>query len=166
MLKKERKFEYGVPQIYSYTLKKDEDIWTLVAKTSLTIDTIATLNRIDFIGMLKDGSTVYLSDTLGLFIDSSKHDRVEIADRYSIDVEEILLVEDPLNPQQTLLFAPEVKLSFLERTYLTGVVFYAPLMGVETSKYGRRVDPFVNEMAFHGGVDIAAQEGKNVHAAR
>jgi murein DD-endopeptidase MepM/ murein hydrolase activator NlpD len=39
-------------------------------------------------------------------------------------------------------------------------------MGVETSQYGRRIDPFINEEAFHSGVDIAADRGRKVHAAR
>ncbi len=166
ILKKIRKEKYSVPRIFRYTLKKGEDIWTLIAKTSLNIDTIATLNRLDFIGMLREGSEVYLSDTLGIFLPRDKHDELEIIDKYPVREEEILSVSDPLNSEDTLFFVPEVQLSFLERTYITGVVFYAPLMGIETSKFGPRVDPFINELAFHGGVDITADEGKNVHAAR
>jgi murein DD-endopeptidase MepM/ murein hydrolase activator NlpD len=39
-------------------------------------------------------------------------------------------------------------------------------MGIETSKYGKRIDPFINEEAFHSGIDIASVEGKNVHSSR
>ncbi len=166
LLKNERLEIYETPNIYSYTLKRGEDIWTLIARTSLTIGTIATLNRIDFIGMLRQGGTVYLPDTIGLFFSAEEHDTLTLAERYALPEENILEVQNPLDQMQTLFFLPEVQLSFLERTYLTGVVFYAPLMGVETSKFGQRVDPFINEEAFHSGIDIATNEGKRVHAAR
>jgi len=166
IIKQEKKDEYSPPRIFKYTLKKGEDIWTIVAKTSLNIDTIATLNQIDFIGMIGEESVIYFPDTLGVFFDTNTTDKKEIAEIYSIKEKDIQLVEDPLDSQHSLFFAPEITLSFLERTYLTGVVFYAPLMGVETSKFGPRVDPFINKMTFHGGIDIAAAEGKNVHTAR
>jgi len=166
LLKHERKDTYNPPVLYQYMLKRGEDIWTLIAKTSLNVDTISTLNHIDFIGMIREEGTAYLPDTLGLFFEEEKNSIQDIAQKYKIPETDIQRVTDPLNPEKMLLFAPEVTLSFLERTYLTGVVFYAPLMGIETSKFGPRIDPFVNERAFHGGVDIAAQEGKNVHSAR
>jgi len=166
LLKQERKDIYSPPVLYRYTLKRGEDIWTLIAKTSLNVDTISTLNHIDFIGMIQEESIAYLPDTLGLFFEEEKTSISDIMQKYKISETDIQRVADPLNPEKSLLFAPEVTLSFLERTYLTGVVFYAPLMGIETSKFGPRIDPFVNERTFHGGVDIAAEEGKNVHSAR
>jgi murein DD-endopeptidase MepM/ murein hydrolase activator NlpD len=166
ILKKERSEVYNPPHLYSYTLKRGEDIWTLVARTSLTIDTIATLNDADFTGEIREGSLVYLPDTIGIFLHAGEHETTDIASKYAIPEHDILEVQNPRNVQSTLLFLPEVQLSFVERTYLTGVVFYSPLMGIETSRFGRRFDPFINEEAFHGGVDIAAEEGKKVHAAR
>ena len=170
LLKKERPEAYEIPDIYSYTLKEGEDIWTLIAKTSLTIDTIATLNRIDFIGMLKQDTTVFLPDTIGIFFEAEGqnkgYDTLTLSDKYNLPEKHILEVADPQGQARTLLFLPEVQLSFLERTYLTGVVFYSPLMGIETSKYGKRVDPFINEEAFHSGIDIVSVEGKKVHSAR
>jgi murein DD-endopeptidase MepM/ murein hydrolase activator NlpD len=170
LLKKERSESYEIPDIYSYRLKEGEDIWTLIAKTSLTIDTIATLNRVDFIGMLKQDTVVFLPDTLGIFFEAEQeqpgYDTLMLSEAYDIPEEHILEVGDPVDENRTLFFLPEARLSFLERTYLTGVVFYAPLMGIETSKYGKRIDPFINEEAFHSGVDLASVEGKNVHAAR
>jgi murein DD-endopeptidase MepM/ murein hydrolase activator NlpD len=166
VLKQERYPSYEQPQVYSYTLKRGEDIWTIVAKTSLTIDTISTLNRIYFIGELKEGSLVYLPDTIGIFFQSGEHEIMDLVQKYAVEEDDILEVPDPRDPPNTLLFLAEAQLSFVERTYLTGVVFYAPLMGIETSRFGRRFDPFINEEAFHGGIDIATDEGKKVHAAR
>jgi murein DD-endopeptidase MepM/ murein hydrolase activator NlpD len=170
LLKKERPASYMVPDIYSYTLKEGEDIWTLIAKTSLTIDAIATLNRIDFIGMLRQDVTVFLPDTIGIFFDAERqaeqNNTLMLAEKYAISEGDILKVTDPQDQNRTFLFLPEVQLSFLERTYLTGVVFYSPLMGIETSKFGKRADPLINEEAFHSGIDITSEEGKKVHAAR
>jgi murein DD-endopeptidase MepM/ murein hydrolase activator NlpD len=170
LLKKERPATYVVPDMYSYTLKEGEDIWTLIAKTSLTIDAIATLNSIDFIGMLRQDITVFLPDTIGIFFDAERqteqNNTLKLAEKYAISEGDILKVTDPQDQNRTLLFLPETQLSFLERTYLTGVVFYSPLMGIETSKFGKRADPFINEEAFHSGIDIASEEGKKVHAAR
>ncbi len=166
MLQHKRLETYKPPNIYSYTLKPYEDIWTVIAKTSLNIDTIATLNNIDFIGMVKEGKTIFLPDTLGLFFDTKKVTKEELAEKYRVETKNILIIDNPLNKNGKLYFVPEVELSFLERTYLTGVVFHSPLMGIETSKFGKRIDPFINEVAFHGGVDVAAEEGKSVRAAR
>ncbi len=161
-----RKERYDSPSIFRYLLKAREDIWTIIAKTSLNIDTIATLNRIDFIGMIKEEIAIYLPDTLGIFIEFTEDGKKEIVQRFKIEEDDILTIKDPIKEEASLYFLPEVELTFLERIYLTGVVFHAPLMGIETSKFGMRQDPFINEMAFHGGVDIAAKEGKIVRASR
>jgi murein DD-endopeptidase MepM/ murein hydrolase activator NlpD len=166
MIRKERADEYTSPQLYRYVMKPREDIWTIIAKTSLTIDSIATLNRIDFIGMIREEMEVFLPDTLGLFFETSRYEKETLALRYEMSHEDILLVDDPLDPSRSLYFLPEKKLSFLERTYLMGVVFHAPIVGIRTSGYGERLDPFVNDLTFHGGVDIATDEGKTVHASR
>jgi murein DD-endopeptidase MepM/ murein hydrolase activator NlpD len=190
MLKKTRLASYEAPVIRSYTVKPREDIWNIIAKTSLNIDSIATLNRFDFIGMVRQDVTVYLPGTLGLFFEAeglegegilqartaAARDAVgtaapvppetALARRYGVRPEEVLTVSDPVKPGGLLYFVPEVELHFLERSYLTGVVFRSPLVGMQTSGYGTRVDPFVNETAFHGGVDIAASEGKTVRASR
>jgi murein DD-endopeptidase MepM/ murein hydrolase activator NlpD len=172
MLKKTRKESYGAPAIYAYTVKPYEDIWNIIAKTSLNIDSIATLNRIDFIGMVRQGATVYLPDTLGLFVETTGVEaegveaKAELARRYGVRPDEILTMEDPVKPGGALHFVPEAVLAFLERSYLSGVVFRSPIVGMQTSGYGTRVDPFVNETAFHGGVDIASSEGKTVRASR
>jgi murein DD-endopeptidase MepM/ murein hydrolase activator NlpD len=184
LIRGEREEHYQPPRIFSYTMKVREDIWTLIAKTSLNIDTIATLNRIDFIGMIKEEKTVYLPDLLGIFIEVGTESLENVALKYKIGEDEVLTVEDPLRDENPLrdqdpprdesplgdggelYFVPEKTLSFLERVYLTGVVFHAPLMGSESSRYGTRVDPFINEKTFHGGIDIAAEEGKLVRASR
>lgn len=166
MIKGRRMEEYSNPIFYTYSVGAHEDIWTIIAKTSLNIDTIATLNRLDFIGLVEEGKEVYLPDTLGLFFSEERYDKQELAQLYSIDEEGILSVADPLENTKSLYFLPEIELSFLERTFLTGVVFHAPILGVQTSGYGNRIDPFVNEMTFHGGIDIATKEGKIVRASR
>jgi murein DD-endopeptidase MepM/ murein hydrolase activator NlpD len=166
MLREQRLEEYPPPGLFSYTLEQGEDIWTIIAKTSLNIESITTLNRYDFIGMAAEGKVVFLPDTLGIFFDSAEHDREELSLRFSIEPEHILLVPDPLRDGESLHFLPEVQLPFLERSYLMGVVFHAPLVGVRTSGYGKRIDPFVNTETFHGGVDIASKEGKFVRASR
>lgn len=166
MLRKQRADEYLSPNMYRYVMKPGEDIWTIIAKTSLTIDTIATLNRLDFIGMIREGREVFLPDTLGIFFDTARYDRNTLAMRYEISAENILLADDPLDPSRSLYFIPEKTLPFLERSYLMGVVFHAPLVGIRTSGYGERLDPFINDLTFHGGVDIATDEGKTVRASR
>ena len=110
LLKKERSATYVVPDIYRYTLKEGEDIWTLIAKTSLTIDAIATLNRIDFIGMLRQDITVFLPDTIGIFFDAERHveqnNTLMLAEKYAISEGDILEVTDPQDQNRTLLFLP------------------------------------------------------------
>ena len=166
MIRKQHADEYQPPKIYRYIIKPGEDIWTIIAKTSLTIGTIATLNRLDFIGMIREGTEVFLPDTLGLFFDTDRYEKNTLALRHEITVENILLVDDPLDASRSLYFLPERTLPFLERSYLMGVVFHAPLIGIRTSGYGERLDPFVNDLTFHGGVDITADEGKTVRASR
>jgi len=161
MIKKTRKAIYVPPVIYSYKLGKNEDIWTIIARTSLNIDTIATLNQIDFIGLISEEKEVFLSDTLGVF-DKNKE---KLSEKFMLFNESIISVENPIVPGTALYFIPEVELDFLEKIYILGIVFHAPLTGTISSNYGSRIDPFINEKTFHGGVDIAAQEGKPVRAS-
>jgi len=162
MIKRTRKSIYDNPVIYRYKLGKDEDIWTIIAKTGLNIDTIATLNRIDFIGMINEGKEVLLSDTLGVF-NSYKQ---KLLERYQVNNVSIISLDDPLIPGTPLYFFPEVELDFLERIYIMGIVFHPPLTGIVSSPFGIRIDPFLNEKTFHGGVDISSEEGKPVRATR
>ncbi len=41
----------------------------------------------------------------------------------------------------------------------------APLSGEITSRFGVRTHPIKNELSFHSGIDIAADEGEPIHAA-
>jgi murein DD-endopeptidase MepM/ murein hydrolase activator NlpD len=161
-----RQEKYSPPSIYRYVMQPREDIWTIIAKTSLNIDSITTLNRIDFIGMIGEGKEMFLPDTLGIFFEAESHEIEEIALFYSLPEEQILKIEDPLNPGKSLFYLPEAELPFIERTYLMGVVFHAPIVCIRTSGYGDRTDPFINEMTFHGGVDFSSEEGKLVRASR
>lgn len=162
MIKRIKKAVYYPPVIYQYQPGNDEDIWTIIARTGLNIDTIATLNQIDFIGMIKEGSKILLSDTLGVF---GKHKEL-LLKKFQINNESLISMDDPITPGTLLYFVPEVELDFLERIYIMGIVFHAPLTGSVSSSFGSRTDPFLNEKTFHGGVDIAAPEGKPVRASR
>lgn len=50
-------------------------------------------------------------------------------------------------------------------SYILNKNMVAPLSGEITSKFGVRTHPISNELSFHSGIDIAADEGKPIYSA-
>lgn len=53
------------------------------------------------------------------------------------------------------------------KIFFYGVAFYRPLgsEGIISSRFGKRKDPFTRKETFHGGLDMAAEEGTPVYAS-
>jgi len=156
MLKGIREEEYTFPKIFRYKVKQGEDIWTIIARTSLNIDTIATLNRLDFIGMVKEGGDVLLPDTLGVFLDRDRYEKAEIAQKYSIEEDNIIrekvilagnrakekqknIARQILKAAVDRLFSSQLKLPIEKR-----LRYKATILGIKKTRLYVRLDlPFI-----------------------
>ncbi len=154
-----------------YMVQPGDSIYLLARKFGTTVDAITSSNGLNssiihpgdrlFIPGMTQGVQTYTivpGDTLSA-----------IAARFRVPLEKIIAVNDLSNPNR-LIAGQQIYLP--NSTYLasrsdTGrqVTLIWPLTGRISSPYGWRTHPVYNTKQFHGGIDIAVQEGTDVKAA-
>ncbi len=168
---KSRRPVSNLPELrfYSYTVKNDESFWKILARTSLDMDTLMSINGLASPKEVKPGSRIYICNMRGIILKNANSARVkkilikeEISEKYIFHINRI----NTFSKQN--LFIPCGKISRLERSLFLGTGFLCPLKkGRRSSSFGRRRDPFNNKhIEFHPGVDIACPSGTKVYASR
>lgn len=156
--------------LFSYRKKKTEDLFSLNARLGLRYETLATLNAAPGRSAFDARSTILVPTQDGLFVSNPPRGWLE----------ELILstrLEDGKNPQSLVVFRdgkreslwyfPNESFSGVERKYFLGMLMKPPLSFLRlSSPFGWRPDPFTGQREFHDGMDLAAPEGTEVHAAR
>ncbi len=154
---------------YLYAVNRDEDLYTVAARTNLGIDTIASANGIQRPEEVLPGTELVLPNMPGIFIPrepKSDLERVGLALRLE-RIGEGLPVTVRLKESRSLFFFPDEGYHPLERAFFLGILFRFPLgTGTISSPFGIRMHPLSGEKSLHTGIDIAAPEGTPVIAAR
>lgn len=141
-----------------YVIKKDDNFFSIMAKTMLDHDTLSSINFLASLWDIHPGSTWLVPNARGIAAEGSIEDIVK---KYKIDQKYIF----PIPGKDNYYFVVNRSFDPLERDFLNGTVFIKPVGGVISSKYGVRVDPFTNKNKFHRGIDIACTKGSTVRAA-
>jgi murein DD-endopeptidase MepM/ murein hydrolase activator NlpD len=153
--------------IYKYKLKGGENVFQIAAALSLPYDTLATLNRFHHSQIPEGTEYVLIPNFIGLFIPQYPFTELEYI--LSVRIEEGMDPYPLFNEMVPELFflLPDAKFNEVERAYFLNILFRYPLhKGQLTSAFGYRQHPFKHEYLFHNGIDIAAQQGSDVFAAR
>lgn len=150
---------------YKYTVQDKDNFFKIMARTGMDIDTISSVNKLSSPYDLQKGMTLLIPNMRGIFDPEERPEhkkaQMEIAREYSIDPR--LLVFDPGRKEW---FIPGRGLGREEREFFYGMAFLRPLEeAVVSSRFGNRLDPFTKERTFHGGVDLAAPQGTQIHAS-
>jgi murein DD-endopeptidase MepM/ murein hydrolase activator NlpD len=167
---KSRRDPQHLPKLkfYKYRVRKGENFWKILSKTSQNIDTLITINSLSTPADIHPGKTIYIPNMRGIIFENRNLDSIEeISRKFKINEIYLKKVNNIENETKKYLFIPNAEISNLERSLFLGTGFASPLnSGRRTSGFGNRIDPIDKTMKFHSGVDIACPVGSKVFAAR
>jgi murein DD-endopeptidase MepM/ murein hydrolase activator NlpD len=154
--------------IFSYQLKKSDDIFSLAARCNIHYAAISTLNRIQHPSSLRQGSIILLPSIPGIFVPEQPQNDVEKLLLASRDLQNGI----PINIRKdgsvfSYIFLPGADFSQTERVFYLNDNFRFPLKDYRlTSSFGSRISPITGNPSFHKGLDLAASTGTEVFSAR
>ncbi|UOG34126.1 M23 family metallopeptidase [Leptospira noguchii] len=153
-------------EFYRYVVKKEDNFFKIMARTGMDIDTISSVNSLASPYDIYPGMELLIPNMRGVY-DSDETEnsflvRKKLSKKYKLAEKFISFDED-----KKLWFVPGKGLPKEERSFFYGVAFYRPLgdEGIISSRFGKRKDPFTRKETFHGGLDMAAEEGTPVYAS-
>ena len=156
--------------IFTYQRKQTEDLFSLNARLNLSYETLATLNGIESPQAMGRLDSILISSQPGIFVSDPPRTELEqmiLGSRLQQGKLPRKVVVWRCAKRQNLSFFPGSQFSDVERAFFLRILFRFPIAeGSITSRYGPRQNPFSGHPEFHGGIDIGAHEGTEVHAAR
>ncbi|TGK01541.1 LysM peptidoglycan-binding domain-containing protein [Leptospira langatensis] len=150
----------------SYKVGKQDTFFKIMARTGMDLDTLSSVNQLASPQDIYPGMELLIPNMRGVYdseeTSSDDSSRRKVASRFRISPK-FLYYDD----QRKSWFVPGRGLPKEEKNFFYGLVFSDPLAeeGRISSKYGKRKDPFTKKDTFHGGIDLAAEEGTPVYAS-
>ncbi|MCG6195010.1 M23 family metallopeptidase [Leptospira sp. FAT2] len=153
-------------EFYRYVVKKEDNFFKIMTRTGMDIDTISSVNSLSSPYDIYPGMELLIPNMRGVYDSDERENssaaRKKLSKKYNLSEKFISFDEG-----KELWFIPGKGLPKEERSFFYGVAFYRPLgeEGIVSSRFGKRKDPFTRKETFHGGLDIAAEEGTPVYAS-
>lgn len=152
-------------EVYTYTVKENEDLLSIAARCSIPYETIATLNHIAYIDDNIVGKTLYICTCPGVFVPNTKKTQLDSILGVSDFEKYFKSCYNIVSEQFT--FYENARLNAMQRAFFTDSGLFSPVKnGILSSAYGFRKSPFTGERQFHQGIDIAVAEGAKVYACK
>ncbi len=153
---------------YAYTAKDGDNIWNIVARTSLDIDTILTVNKLESPSDIKPGKKIYIPNMRGIIIKVGQKDTLDsLSEKYKVEKQYLTHVNKMDTLSKSHVFVPCGMLTTAERTAFLSNGFSAPLTPIRISSgFGMRSDPFLHVPRFHSGIDIRCTTGTPIKASK
>jgi murein DD-endopeptidase MepM/ murein hydrolase activator NlpD len=162
--------EFPPVSLFSYQKRPGEDLFSLNARLGLRYETLATLNGASSKEDFDARARILLTGQDGLFISNPPRGDLEdmvLASRLADGKKPLSLRLARDGGPAAILYFPGEAFTSIERAYFLGILFRLPISkGQVSSMFGMRSDPFTGTREFHAGLDLAAPEGTEVHAAR
>lgn len=144
-------------RVVSYRLSDKDNFFMVMAKTSQTADTLASLNGVVNPNSVSKGDTLLVPNARGVFVQGEIK---KLALQFNVAEKQIYKSGDHY-------FVPGGYFSVNRMNFFTGKGFFDPIpAGKISSKFGMRKDPFSSRATFHGGIDISAPHGASVCASQ
>ncbi len=167
---KSNRDEKQIPELkfYKYRVKKDDNFWNIIARTTLNIDTLMTVNQLENPSDISVGSTIFIPNMRGIVHKVNKNETInDIGLKYKVNPRYIKYVNKINKLDKEFIFIPCGNLSREERSAFLSPGFRKPLDKTRiTSAYGNRIDPFLRIPSFHSGVDFKCSLGTPVKASK
>lgn len=156
-------------RIYEYTLQGERSLSAVAARFTVTVETLATLNRLPESEIPGGREALLIPSLPGLFIPDLPESRFEqlLAHERAEQVGALMSFTVVVDEKPvSFRFIPEERLSSAEQKHFLGSFFRMPLRdAVVTSPFGYRIHPVLGHHSFHHGVDFRANRGSGVYAA-
>lgn len=156
-------------RIYEYSLQGERSLSAVAARFTLSVESIATLNRLPDTAIPAGQETLLIPSLPGLFVPEEPSSRFELL--LSHERKEEVANLAPLTVMvagrpSRFRFIPEERLSSSEQRHFLGSFFRMPLREADvTSPFGYRPHPLFGYNTFHRGVDFRGKRGAPVYAA-
>ncbi len=162
--------------LYQYQIKQQDSLFTISAKTSISVESIATLNRIEHPrGLPRDKSYILLPNNSGIFLPQDQsQDGLEKQPYQSLSPWEQklrlnrskILFHRLVVGKRTYFYYPKSQFSQEERHYFLDNVLRSPVQKKLhiTSPFGSRRDPISGKSSYHDGLDIRSPYAAPVYS--
>ncbi len=152
-----------------YIVQAGDSVSLIAARYSLSMGSIIAANNISNVKALPVGKKLRIPNMDGLPYTVKSGDSLSrIAESQGIPLEALLdandLMDEIIVPGQ-VLFLPGAEMDGITLKLALGELFKYPIVGVLSSGYGWRSDPFTGERRFHAAIDLAASTGTPIKAA-
>lgn len=153
-------------EFYRYVVTKEDNFFKIMVRTGMNIDTLSSVNNLSSPYDIYPGMELLIPNMRGIYEseekDHSSTVQKKISKKYGISEKFVRFDES-----KGMWFVPGKGLPKEEKSFFYGVAFHRPLgeEGIISSRFGKRKDPFTRKETFHGGLDIAAEEGTPVYAS-
>ena len=162
--------------LYVYRIKARDNIFSISAKTSVSVESIATLNRIEHPnGLPSKQNYILLPNNSGIFLPQDQSTDGEEREPYqSLSVWEQqlrgnradILYHRLVVGSRVYFYYPRSQFNLEERRYFLDNVFRSPVQRqfYITSPFGMRRDPITGRPSFHDGIDIRSAYGAPIYS--
>lgn len=141
-----------------YKLRKKDNFFQVMARTSLNHDTLSSVNRLASLWDTAAGDDWLVPNVRGIAVHGTK---IEVAKQFNRSAEELVAVPGIEN----LWFITGLHFEESEKEFFSLKAFIRPVVGKLTSAFGVRKDPFTEKHRFHKGIDIGVPVGTSVVAS-
>ncbi|TGK81744.1 M23 family metallopeptidase [Leptospira noumeaensis] len=150
---------------YQYKVKKEDNFFKIMARTGMDLETLSSVNELSSPHDLSPGMVLEIPNMRGTFHpeegNSDEKTKLKLAEKYDVDSNKL-----QFDPERGKWFLPGISMGKSEKSFFYGFGFQFPLTEARISSgFGKRLDPFTKKETFHGGIDLAAEQGSDVFAS-
>ncbi len=154
---------------YRYRIRPGDTFWTVLARTSMDMDTLLTVNDLSSPLDVPKMKSIYIPNLRGIVVRGADREKISsAAARCRVDLAYVNRVNGGESLDKSYVFIPCGKISQLQRSLFLGTAFLNPLSnGRRSSGFGTRRNPFNGKSyEFHRGINLACPMKSSVRAAR